>query len=147
MESNIDYVVVEHHFDLPEEVIWKAITEHEQMIQWFFNNIPDFKAEEGFYTEFNVRSEEREFLHQWKILEVIPGKRIVYDWQYKQYPGIGRVEFELINVRNGTNLRVSTYGLHTFPQNIPEFSRDSCRTGWNYFIKDRLRIYLESKNN
>ena len=142
MEIHQDLIVVEHHFDASTKRLWQAITDHAEMVQWFFYNIPEFKAEEGFYTEFNISNKERDFLHQWRILEVIPEKRIVYDWQYEQYPGVGRVEFDLIKVRNGTNLRVSTYGLHTFPQDIPEFSPESCRSGWNYFIKERLAEYL-----
>ena len=141
-----DLIMVEQHFDLPAERIWKAITDHSEMTGWFFENIPEFEAKVGFYTEFNIHHEGRDFLHQWKILEVIPEKRIVYDWRYEQYEGVGRVEFELINVINGTNLRVSNYGLHTFPQDIPEFSAESCRRGWNYFIKDRLVNYLKHRD-
>ncbi|MBT8256835.1 MAG: SRPBCC domain-containing protein [Bacteroidia bacterium] len=145
MDITHDLIVVEQHFDLPAKRLWEAITNHSEMIKWFFENIPTFSAEPGFYTEFNIHHEGRDFLHQWKILEVIPEQRIVYDWRYEQYDGVGRVEFELIKVINGTNLRVSNYGLHTFPKDVPEFSIESCRAGWNYFIKDRLVAYLNQK--
>ncbi len=137
-----DLIIVEQHFDLSTSELWEAITEHSKMIRWFFENIPEFRAEEGFKTEFIIHHEGRTFTHQWKVLEVVTEKLIVLDWQYAEYPGFGRVEIELFRVINGTNLRVSNYGLHTFPRNIPEFHPDSCRAGWNYFIKDRLVNYL-----
>ena len=43
-----------------------------------FNNIEDFKPKVGFKTRFNVKSEERNFLHLWEITEVDPFKKIVY---------------------------------------------------------------------
>ncbi len=32
-----------------------------------------------------------------------------------------------------------------FPDNIPEFKRESDVAGWNYFIKDSLKEFLEEK--
>lgn len=33
--------------------------------------MPDFKPEVGFETEFNVRCEDRDFLHVWKVTKAI----------------------------------------------------------------------------
>lgn len=52
------------------------------MKQWFFNKIPDFKAEVGFKTKFNVTSESLNFLHLWKLVKVKTFKKIVYIWKY-----------------------------------------------------------------
>lgn len=49
------------------------------MRQWFFENIESFKPEVGFETQFNVQAESRNFLHMWKIIEVVPMKKIVYN--------------------------------------------------------------------
>ena len=45
-------IVVEQAFNVSKETVWKAITEHDQMIQWFFDNIPEFSREssEGGWT-------------------------------------------------------------------------------------------------
>lgn len=112
------------------------------MKQWFFENIPSFKAEVGFKTAFNVQAPSRDFLHQWEIIEVIPYKKIVYSWKYENISGEGIVTFELIEENNQTKLILTNEGLENFPQQYPEFARESCIEGWNYFIKQRLKEYL-----
>ena len=52
------------------------------MRKWYFENIPSFKPEVGFKTQFNVQSQHRNFLHIWKVTEVVPKKMITYNWKY-----------------------------------------------------------------
>ncbi|MDW7692240.1 SRPBCC domain-containing protein [Flammeovirgaceae bacterium SG7u.111] len=142
MSKSQDPVIVEQAFSSSKEELWKAITEMEQMKKWFFENIPAFKAEVGFQTSFNVLAGERNFPHRWTILEVIPQEKIVYDWKYDGYEGEGLVTFELEETEGKTLLKLTAEGMETFPQEIPEFSRESCQGGWNYFIKEQLKEYL-----
>ena len=136
-------IIVEQNFSAPIKTVWSAITEGDQMTQWFFDNIPDFKAEVSFETQFKVQSGEIIFTHLWKIIEVIPFKKIVHDWTYEEYPGQGFVTFELFEELDETKLRLTNKGLESFPKDIPEFTEESCRGGWNYFIKNRLKEYLK----
>jgi len=136
-------VLVTQKFSVPVQKVWKAITNPDQMKAWFFENIPDFKPEVGFNTRFNVDSGEHHFMHLWEITEVIPGKRIVYNWRYEGYPGNSFVVFELFDEDKRTCLKLSHLGVASFPDDIPEFTRESCLGGWNYFIKNRLKTYLE----
>ena len=136
-------IVVEQTFNTTIKIVWSAITEIDQMRQWFFNNIEDFKAEIGFKTQFNVTSEKRNFLHLWTITEVEPFKKIVYNWNYKEYSGNSFVYFELFEEKNKTKLKVTSIVTEAFPKNIPEFEPESCRAGWNYIIKQNLKEYIE----
>lgn len=138
-------VVVKQNFEVSDEILWKAITEHHQMIQWFFENIPEFKARVGFKTQFLIENEGRKFTHLWKIVEVIPNQKIVYNWKYDEYEGEGLVFFELAENERGSLLTVTNKWVGVFPQDIPEFSRESCFGGWEYFINDRLKEYLSNK--
>lgn len=145
MSNALNPVVVEQDFPVSRGTLWRAITERDQMIQWFFAEIPEFKPESGFETEFNIHSGERDFHHMWKILEVIPEQKIVYDWRYPDFPGVGKVIFELFEQKDGSRLRVTNEGLETFPQDVPEFARESCEAGWKYFIQGNLRDYLAGR--
>lgn len=138
-------IVVEQTFKVSTQELWAAITQLKQMRLWFFENIPAFAPQVGFETQFSVKSEERSFLHMWKILEVSSPSKIVYSWKYKEYPGEGIVTFELVEEEDGSKLILTNEGLHTFPQDVPEFKRESCLGGWNYFIRERLKDYLETK--
>lgn len=139
-------IIVEQIFDRSIEEVWNAITQVDLMCQWFFNNIPSFKPEIGFETQFLVKTEEREFLHLWEIIEVIPLKKIIYDWRYANYEGVGLVAFELFDLGNQTLLKLTNIVVESFEADIPEFKRESGITGWNYFIKQRLPKFFASQN-
>ncbi|MHA1916673.1 MAG: SRPBCC family protein, partial [Promethearchaeota archaeon] len=81
MKKNEEPIIVEQFFNASIESVWNAITNVDQMRQWYFENIPSFKAEVEFETQFNVQSQERNFLHMWKVTEVVPMKKIVYNWK------------------------------------------------------------------
>jgi len=138
-------VIVEQILNSSIKEVWSAITNLDEMKQWFFNNIPAFKAEVGFKTQFPVVSVEVTFTHIWEILEVEPGRKIKYHWSYKEFKGEGFVTFELFEEGSQTLLRLTNEGLETFPQDVPEFERDSCIAGWEYFINGMLKNYLENK--
>ncbi len=135
-------IIVEQSFDVSKENLWMAITEHDQMVKWFFEDIPEFKPEAGFTTQFNVNAGGRDFLQLWKITEAIDNEKIVYDWRYEGYPGAGTVTFELFEEGDGSRLRVTNEGVKSFPQEIPEFSPESCESGWNYLLQESLKNYL-----
>ena len=142
MKTNEPPIVVEQTLDRSIETVWKAITNVTEMRQWFFENIPDFEAKLGFKTVFEVSTGERTFTHLWEIVEVIPQKKIVYNWKYAEYPGDSLVTFELSPLNDKTVLTLSTKVKEDFPDTIPEFKWESCQGGWNYFIKDALNAYL-----
>lgn len=125
--------------------VWDAITKPELMKLWYFENIPDFKPEVGFTTSFEMKSEERTFTATWSVTKVITKKIIECNWSYEEYEGLGSVIFQLTPVDNNTLFTVTNTGLETFPKDIPEFTEESCLAGWEYFIKSRLKDYVEKK--
>lgn len=143
MKKEEDPVVVEQSFHTSIDSVWKALTDVNRMRQWFFDNIPAFKPEVGFETQFNVQSESRDFLHMWKVVEVVPQKLIKLNWKYDGYPGDSFVLFEIFNEGNWSKLRLTAQVLEDFPDDIPEFKRESCSGGWTYFINRRLKEFLK----
>lgn len=143
MKTSDDPIVVEQTFDTSLDTVWKSITEINLMRQWYFENIPAFKPEVGFETSFMVQSGDRDFLHMWKVTEVVPRKKISYDWKFEGYPGESSAAFELFDNGKSTMLRLTVTVGEDFPEDIPEFKRESCIDGWKYFIKERLKRYLE----
>jgi len=139
-------VIVEKIFNKPIEKIWESITKPESMRQWFFDNIPDFKPDKGFSTHFDVNANGKIYPHLWKVLEVEKMKRIVIEWRYGGYTGDSTATFELIPGNNHILFRVICEGIETFPQDNPDFSRESCTAGWNYIIGTRLKEFLEKSN-
>jgi len=145
MRKNDEPIIIEQTFNASIETVWNSITEIDQMRQWYFKNIPSFKAEVGFETQFNVQSGDRNFLHKWKVTEVIPLRLIRYNWKFEGYQGDSNVVFELFKENNLTKLQLTAQVLEDFPEDIPEFKRESSIEGWTYFIKKSLKEFLEKK--
>lgn len=143
MRKNDEPIIVEQSFNTSIDTVWKSITEIEQMRQWYFKNIPSFKAEVGFETRFNVQNQDRNFLHQWKVTEVVSPKLIAYNWKYENYPGDSLVKFQLFEENSSTKLILTYQVLEDFPDDIPEFKRESGVEGWTFFIKKSLKEFLE----
>ena len=144
MKKGDEPIIVEDIYQAPIEKVWRALTDIQQMRQWYFGNIPAFKPDVGFETQFDVQSEDRVFPHQWRVTKVTPLQMITYNWKFEGYPGDSYVVFELFKQQNATKLKLTVQIMESFPQDIPEFTRESCITGWNFFLKERLKEFLEN---
>lgn len=144
MKKSEPPVIVEQILNAGIEEVWASITVKDHMIKWFFDNIPSFEAVVGFQTRFMVSTEERTFPHIWTISEVEINKKISYNWKYEGYAGDSFVHFELFPEGDKTLLHLTTEVIEDFSDDIPEFKRESCEGGWNYFIKESLPKYLDS---
>jgi len=145
MKTSEQPVIIKQIFDTSVENIWSAITDLDEMKHWYFNNIPDFKTKVGFTTQFNVDAGERDFMHLWKIVEVIEYQKISYEWRFEKYDGIGLVSFELFEQNNQTTLILTNSVIEDFSDTVPEFKRERCLGGWKYFINQNLNDYIQKK--
>src|SRR5689334_9379007 len=98
-----DVVVVERVFNAPVGRVWIALTDVNEMRQWYFD-LKEFKPEIGFEFEFVVEHEGNTYHHLCKVTEVIPQKKIPYTWRYKGEPGDSLVTFELFPDGDKTRL-------------------------------------------
>lgn len=143
MSSIPESIVVEQLLETPAEVVWEAITDKDQMRQWFFESISDFRPEPGFETEFIVHCDGTDYPHQWKVKEVDPGKRIAYGWRYGGIPGDSTVIWELSETPEGTRLEFTQEFHASFPEDNSVFSREAGIAGWKYFVCEQLPAFLK----
>ncbi|MCP4976761.1 MAG: SRPBCC domain-containing protein [Maribacter sp.] len=144
MKSTDPLVVVEHSFNTSMQKVWSAITDLDEMRQWYFDQLEDFRPKVGFRTQFVVQVEDRVFTHLWEVTQVIPQRKITYNWKYLEYPGSGDVSFELLPGQDHVIVRLDVRVIDDFPDDIPEFKRESWVQGWEYFIGQNLKEYLHS---
>ncbi len=133
---------IERILNAPVEKVWKAITDKNQMKQWYFD-IAEFKPEVGFEFQFEASNEDRTYLHLCKITEVIPGKKLSYSWRYKGYEGNSLLSFELFAEGKKTRLKLTHEGIETFSMNGPDFAKESFAEGWTYIMGKALKEFLE----
>jgi uncharacterized protein YndB with AHSA1/START domain len=141
-KSNLaEAVVIERTFQAPVGRVWNALTDVEQMRQWYFD-LREFKAESGFEFEFTVEHKGMTYHHLCRVTEVIPQKKIAYTWRYKQHEGDSLVTFELFGEGDKTRLKLTHEGLETFPK-TPAFARQNFEAGWTEIIGSSLRKFVE----
>jgi uncharacterized protein YndB with AHSA1/START domain len=134
--------VIERVYNAPVEKVWKAITNKDDMKQWYFD-LPEFKPEVGFEFQFEGKNEDRCYLHLCKITEVIAGRKLTCSWRYDGYEGNSFVSFELFPEGNKTRLRLTHEGLETFPINNPDFAKKNFVAGWTELIGTQLQNHVE----
>jgi uncharacterized protein YndB with AHSA1/START domain len=139
-------IIVEKTYNAPVERVWQAITDKNEMKQWYFD-IPDFKAEVGFEFQFYGEGHAGEkYLHLCKITDVVKNKKLRHSWRYDGYEGNSFVTFELFDEDGKTRLKLTHEGLETFPKTAADdFAKESFLQGWTEIIGTTLKSYLEKK--
>lgn len=136
-------VKIERVFDASIQKVWEALTNNEQMKQWYFK-LPEFKAEKGFEFRFyGGRKDGIQYLHVCQITEVIKEKKLAYSWRYEGYPGDTLVTFELFEEGNKTKLVLTHEGLETFDPANKDFAPGNFAEGWTSIVNVALKKYLE----
>ena len=143
-EQNVaEGVVVELAFDAPVMRVWKALTDVNEMRQWYFD-LKEFKPEVGFEFEFVVEHEGTTYHHLCRVTEVIPQQKIAYTWRYKAEPGDSLVTLELFDEGKKTRVKLTHTGIETFPK-TPAYARKNFEAGWTAIIGSELKQFVEKK--
>lgn len=133
--------VIEKIVDAPIERVWKAITDKDDMKQWYFD-LAEFKPEVGFEFQFEGQNEGRVFVHLCKVTEVVPKKKLTYSWRYKDHEGNSFVTFELSDDSGKTKVKLTHAGLETFPP-LADFAKENFVAGWTEIIGSMLPAFVE----
>ena len=139
--ASAEAVVVERTFNAPVARIWKALTDVDQMREWYFD-LKEFKPVIGFEFEFVVEHEGNSYHHLCRVTEVVPQKKIAYTWRYAGEEGDSLVTFELFPEGDKTRLKLAHEGLETFPK-LPAYARTNFEKGWTEIIGSSLKQYVE----
>jgi uncharacterized protein YndB with AHSA1/START domain len=142
---NTQPFVIERTYNAPVDRVWKALTDKDQMKQWYFD-IPGFKPEVGFEFQFYGEGKTGEkFLHHCKITDVIENKKLRHSWRYEGYEGNSFVTFELFDEGGKTRLKLTHEGLETFPKTAnDDFAKANFAEGWTHIIGTALPEFVES---
>jgi uncharacterized protein YndB with AHSA1/START domain len=135
-------IVMESVLNAPVTKVWKAITDKNEMKNWYFD-LAEFKPEVGFKFQFLGGTDEKQYLHLCEITEVVHEKKLTYSWRYDGYAGNSFVTFELFEQGKNTLLKLTHTGLETFPADNNDFAKKNFVEGWTHIIHTGLKDYLE----
>ena len=134
-------VIVERILNAPVTRVWNALTDVDQMREWYFD-LKEFKPQAGFEFEFSVEHEGTTYHHLCRVTEVIPEKKIAYTWRYKSEPGDSLVTIELFAEGDNTRLKLTHTGIESFPR-TPAYARKNFEQGWTAIIGTELKQFVE----
>ena len=138
-------IIKEVVINAPASKVWRALTDKEQMKQWYFD-VSSFKPEAGFEFSFYGKGHKGEsYLHLCKIIDVIPEKKLSYSWRYENYPGNSVVTFEIFPDGEKTKLKLTHEGLDSFDQTNPDFAKESFNEGWTFLIEKSIKEFAEKE--
>lgn len=139
---NGEPIIIERTVNAPVSKVWKALTENDQLKQWYFD-LKEFRPEVGFKFQFTAGAEDKLYVHLCEITHVEFEKKLAYTWQYEGYEGNSLVTFELIPEGGQTKIKLTHVGVNTFPSDLPDFARTNFVAGWTDIIGRILKDYVE----
>lgn len=140
-------IIKEVTINASAEAVWKAITDKNEMKQWYFD-IAEFKVEPGFKFQFTGcqnEDETKKYVHLCEVKEVIPMQKLSYSWRYENSEGDSLVTFELFEENGTTRVRLTHEGVETFAAYGPNFAKTNFVAGWNEIIGTQLKGYVEKQ--
>lgn len=138
-----DAVIVEKILHAPVLKVWNAITDRNEMKEWYFD-LEEFKAEIGFTFKFTGGPDDGPvYVHICEVTEVILHRKLSYSWKYEGFPGISYVTWELEAKGDNTLLTLTHTGLDTIAPGSPDFAHANFKEGWNEFVNQSLPTYLD----
>jgi uncharacterized protein YndB with AHSA1/START domain len=136
--------------DAPVDVVWRAVTEPEQVRRWFADEV-DMEAKAGYEGSltFNDKATNRSLSFQVTVQSVQPVRSLSYRWLHPQGAAAVEgnstlVEFTLTPEGDGTRLHVVESGLERmgWPQEQQDTFVDEHTHGWVTYLA-HLRELVE----
>jgi len=135
--------MIERVFNAPIEIVWKAISDKDEMKKWYID-LSEFKAEASFKFQFSSGPDpNRIYLHLCEVKEVIVNRKLSYSWRYDGYEGDSLVTFELFEEGKTTRLKLTHSGLETFTIKNPDFKKENFAAGWTAILGTSLKDFLK----
>lgn len=136
-------VTVEKVYPVPVTKVWQAITDKEQMEEWYFS-IEDFVLQKDAVFNFSVSEGENLYRHRCVILEIVPNKKFQHTWTHPdQSKGKSIVTWVLEPVEKGTKLTLIHEGVESFSDGGSNFKIENYEAGWTEIVGTSLKQFLE----
>jgi len=139
-------VIVERTFNAAGSLLWKAISDRDEMKKWYFD-LEAFEPTPGFRFQFQGGpAPDRQYLHLCEVQEAVAPTKLSYSWRYDGYPGNSLVTFELSGQGDNTTLKLVHSGLETFDPSNADFAQNNFVEGWNHIINISLEQYIQARS-
>lgn len=139
-------IIIDRTFGLSPSVVWKALTDRDQLNEWYFS-IPSLELIDEFVFSFYEPGVAHKFLHRCEILDVQPQFIFQHTWTYPSLSsGVSVVTWQILPRGNATQLRLKHEGIENFEELGSDFSWSNFEHGWRSIIDLNLGKFLGQKD-
>ena len=118
----------------PAEKIWQALTDKNQMKEWYFD-IPDFDLKTGAVFNFYEPGGKNDYHHRCVVKEIEPNRKFSHSWTHPGHSKGESLVTWLLNEKNGiTEVVLQHEGIENFADAGAAFAPENYQAGWNGFM-------------
>jgi hypothetical protein len=77
-----------------------------------------------------------------EVIQTKPTQLLELNWRYTGYKGNAIVTFKRTEMDKQTMLTLTHTVTEDFTESVSEFKRESCISGWRYYLQERLKKHL-----
>lgn len=139
---------IEKNYTAPIDLVWQAITDRAMMKEWYFDFAEDFKLEPGAVFEWKAGdTENNQWQHRGKMLEIITNQKLVHTWEYPGYSGTSTLSWNLLKIDDSTtNVTLIHEFSIPFDSTVAALKKENFEMGWKHIINISLQDYLNQLN-
>ena len=136
-------IIVEECFHTPAERIWIALTDKDQMRQWYFD-IPDFELKVNTTFNFYEPGDAKKYHHRCTIREIVTNRRFQHTWTHPGHSkGESVLTWEIVPIGRFTLVKLTHLGVENFSDAGNDFARANYEQGWKEIVGKSLRDFLK----
>jgi uncharacterized protein YndB with AHSA1/START domain len=129
--TGTDRIVVRAQIDAPRERVWRALTEQEQIAEWWGPHVSFEARPGGSLTERWTDAGGREVVTRGEVLRLIAPGTLELRWADEDWDGPTRVLLRLEGGADATRLTVEHSGWEAFPPLLREKLIGVHAAGWS----------------
>lgn len=132
--TGTDRIVICAQIDAPRDHVWRALTEEEQIAEWWGGYVSLDARPGGRLIERWTNASGREVVTSGEVVRLTAPQRLELTWADEDWDEPTRVLFQLEEAADGTRLTLEHSGWEAFPSSPREELLRSHASGWSQHI-------------
>ncbi len=132
--SGTDQIVICAQINVPRDRVWRALTEEEQIAEWWGGYVSLDARPGGRLTERWTDSGGREVVTSGEVVRLNAPQTLELTWADDDWDESTRVLFQLEEAADGTHLTLEHSGWEAFPSSLREELIRAHASGWSQHV-------------
>ena len=139
--SGTNQIIICAQINVPRDRVWRALTEEEQIAEWWGGYVSLDARPGGRLTERWTDSGGREVITSGEVVRLNAPQTLELTWADDDWDESTRVLFQLEEAADGTHLTLEHSGWEAFPSSLREELICAHASGWSQHVAN-LAAYL-----